>query len=88
LASPALVSLKLEPQRHPVAGDRPGALLADAVRAVRRRFDVSAPMKALLVAWFALEAIAPRPLARPLAELFLFPGRRAGFNRLLGRLQR
>jgi glycosyltransferase involved in cell wall biosynthesis len=83
-----LVSLKLDPERHPVAGDRVGALLADAVRAGRRRFDVSAPMKILLVAWFALEAIAPRSLARPLAELFLFPGRRAGFNRMLGRLQR
>lgn len=83
-----LVSLKLDPGRHPVAGDRASALLADAVRAARRRFDVSLPMKALLVAWFALEAIAPRRLARPLAELFLFPGRRAGFNHLLGRWQR
>ncbi|MGN6664504.1 MAG: glycosyltransferase family 2 protein [Solirubrobacterales bacterium] len=83
-----LVSLRLDPERHPVAGDRPGALVADALRAARRRFDVSLPMKALLVGWFALEAAAPRRLARPLAELFLFPGRRARFNRLLGRLQR
>jgi hypothetical protein len=45
-------------------------------------------MKALLAAWFALEAVAPRRLARPLAELFLFPGRRTGANRVLGRLQR
>jgi glycosyltransferase involved in cell wall biosynthesis len=83
-----LVSLKLEPGRHPVPGDRPRALLADAVRASRRRFDVSAPMKALLVAWFALEAAAPQALARPLAELFLFPGRRTRFNRVLGRWRR
>jgi glycosyltransferase involved in cell wall biosynthesis len=83
-----LVSLRLEPGRHPVPGDRRRALFADAVRATRRRFDVSAPMKALLVAWFALEAMAPRALARPLAELFLFPGRRAQFNRLLGRWRR
>jgi glycosyltransferase involved in cell wall biosynthesis len=83
-----LVSLKLEPGRHPVAADRPLSLLAKAVRATRRRFDVSWPMKTLLVTWFALEAVAPRPLARPLAELFLFPGRRTGVNRLLGRLQR
>jgi glycosyltransferase involved in cell wall biosynthesis len=83
-----LVSLKLEPRRHPVASDRPRALLADAIRATRRRFDVSPAMKAMLVAWFALEAVAPRPLARPLAELFLFPGKRTGFNRVLGRLQR
>lgn len=83
-----LVSLKLEPERHPVASDRPLKLLREAVRATRRRFDVSWPMKAMLVAWFALEAPAPRRLARPLAELFLFPGRRTGANRLLGRWQR
>jgi glycosyltransferase involved in cell wall biosynthesis len=83
-----LVSLKLEPERHPVASDRPLGLLGKAVRATRRRRDVSWPMKGLLVAWFALEALAPRRLARPLAELFLFPGRRPGANRLLGRLQR
>jgi glycosyltransferase involved in cell wall biosynthesis len=83
-----LVSLRLEPGRHPLADDRRAALAADALRAVRRRFDASAPMKALLAAWFALEAIAPRRLAQPLAELFLFPGKRTGANRVLGRWQR
>jgi glycosyltransferase involved in cell wall biosynthesis len=83
-----LVSRKLEPGRHPVASDRPLGLLAKAVRATRRRFDVSWPMKAVLVAWFALEALGPRPLAQPLAELFLFPSRRVRANDLLGRLQR
>jgi hypothetical protein len=83
-----LVSLKLEPRLHPVAGDRSLGLLAQAMRATRRRSDVSWPMKALLATWFALEAVAPRRLARPLAELFLFPGKRGGANRLLGRLQR
>ncbi len=82
-----LVSLRLALERHPVAGERRGALLADAVRATHRRFDVSVPMKALLIAWFALEAVVPRRFARPLAELFLFPGRRTGVNRVLGRLQ-
>lgn len=83
-----LISLKLEPQRHPVADDRALALLADALRAARRRFDVRTPMKLLLVAWFALEALAPPRLVRPLAAFFLFPGRRTAINRLLGRLQR
>ncbi|MGN6815012.1 MAG: glycosyltransferase family 2 protein [Solirubrobacterales bacterium] len=83
-----LVSVKLDPARHPLPGDRPLALLRDALRATRRRFDVSFPMKAMLVAWFTLEALTPRRLARPLAELFLFPGRRASLNRLLGRWQR
>jgi hypothetical protein len=83
-----LVSLKLEPERHPHPADRPLGLLPKAVRASHRRFDVSWPMKALLATWFALEALAPRRLARPLAELFLFPGRRTRANSLLGRLQR
>jgi len=82
-----LVSLKLEPERHPLPADRPSDLVAKAARASRRRTDVSWPMKVLLVTWFALEALMPRPLARPLAELFLFPGRRTRANDLLGRLQ-
>jgi glycosyltransferase involved in cell wall biosynthesis len=82
-----LVSLRLDPGRHPVAGERRGALWADAVRATRRRFDVSAAMKVVMLAWFALEAVVPRGLAKPLAELFLFPGRRTRVNGLLGRLQ-
>jgi glycosyltransferase involved in cell wall biosynthesis len=83
-----LISLKLEPDRHPVASDRPLGLLAKAMRAIPRRADVSWPMKAALGAWFALEALARRRLARRLAELFLFPGRRVRANGLLGRLQR
>jgi glycosyltransferase involved in cell wall biosynthesis len=83
-----LVSLRLQPGRHPVATDRRLSLLRDALRATRRRADVSVPMKILLVAWFALAALAPRRLARRLAELFLFPEKRPGANRVLGRLQR
>jgi hypothetical protein len=82
-----LVSMKLAPGRHPLPSDRSGPLFADALRAVRRRADVSLPMKALLVGWFALEAIAPRVLARPLAGVFLFPRKRHRVNRVLGRWQ-
>jgi glycosyltransferase involved in cell wall biosynthesis len=82
-----LISLKLDPERHPVPSDRPLSLLRKALRATSRRFDVSRAMKVLFVSWFALEAAAPRRLARPLAELFLFPGKRTRANRVLGRLQ-
>ncbi len=82
-----VISLKVEPRLHPVPGDRLPALLADSVRAVRRRFDVALPMKAMFLCWFALMAIAPRPLARRLGEVFLFPERRRRVNRLLGRMQ-
>lgn len=83
-----LISLRLEPDLHPTTGDTRSGLVIASMRAVRRRFDVSWPMKCMFVAWFAVEAAAPRSLARQLAELFLFPERRRAFNRLLGRLQR
>lgn len=83
-----MISLKLEPSRHPLAGDRPAGLLADAVRAVRRRHGASATMRAGFIAWFAAMAVAPRRLARRLGELFMIPARRRSLNGLLGRLQR
>ena len=83
-----MISLRLEPERHPNPGDRRGRLVADAAHAARRRTNVPAPMKLLFVAWFAAMAVAPRPLARRLALWFLFPQRRRFANRVLGLLQR
>lgn len=83
-----LVSLRLDPGRHPMPGDRRGRLVADAMRAIGRRTDVGWSMKVILAAWFAVEAAAPRRLARPLAELFLFPERRSRLNGPLAKLQR
>lgn len=83
-----LLSLKLEPSLHPVATDSIWMLVSDGVRAASRRFDVSWAMKLTFVAWSAVTAVAPRPLARRLGELFMFPQRRAGLNRLLARLHR
>ena len=83
-----MASLRLEPALHPLPDDRIGGLLADAVRAAHRRTDVSVAMKAMFVAWFAAMALAPRPLARWLATLFLFPERRTALNHLLRRLRR
>ncbi len=83
-----LLSRKLEPSLHPIPSDSIWKLVADGVRAASRRFDVSRPMKLLFVAWFAATAASPRSLARWLGELFMFPERRTGLNRLLGRLHR
>jgi hypothetical protein len=83
-----LISLRLDPARHPLPGDTRRGLVADGLRAVRRRFDVSWPMKLAFVAWFLAVAVAPKPLVRRLAELFLFPERRASLNPMLGRLRR
>jgi glycosyltransferase involved in cell wall biosynthesis len=82
-----LTSLRLEPARHPVPDDRVGALVIDAVRAARRRSDISPAMKFMFVTWFAAMAVAPRRLAARLAVLFLFPERRTLLNPLLERLQ-
>lgn len=83
-----IISLRLEPDRHPIASDRATALVLDAARAARRRTNISAPMKLIFVCWFAAMAAAPRPLSRRLATLFLFPQSRSSLNRILGRLQR
>jgi hypothetical protein len=83
-----MISLRLEPARHPNPEDSRARLVADAARAARRRTNVPAPMKLIFVAWFAAMALAPRPLARRLALWFLFPQRRRIANRLLGLLQR
>jgi hypothetical protein len=78
-----LISEKLEPEAHPVPSDRKRRLVADAVRAARRRFDVGWPVKVGLVGWFAATAVSPRPVARRLTELYLFPERRTALTRLL-----
>jgi hypothetical protein len=83
-----MISLRLDPARHPVAADRRLRLARDAARAARRRDNVRAPMRLLFVAWFAAMAVAPRPLARRLAASFLFPRRRGPLNRLLAHLHR
>lgn len=83
-----LISLRLDPARHPVPDDSVAAILRDAVGAIRRRDNVSAAMKAAFLGWFAALAVAPRSLARGLAVQMLFPGRRGGLNQVLGRLQR
>lgn len=82
-----MISLRLAPASHPLPGDSAGGLLRASWEAVRRRDNVGLAMKAMFVAWFAVMAVAPRPLARRLAVLFLFPERRPGLNRMLGRQQ-
>jgi glycosyltransferase involved in cell wall biosynthesis len=83
-----LISLKLEPSRHPISGDDVPSLLRDAAGAIRRRDNVTVTMKLAFAAWFAAMAVSPRRLSARLAELFLFPERRGSVNRILGHLHR
>jgi hypothetical protein len=71
-----LISLRLDPEAHPIPGERVPALVVSALRAAGRRFDVRWPTKLLFGSWFIAMAAAPRPLATRVAELFLFPERR------------
>jgi len=82
-----LISLRLEPERHPIPGDRVPSLVADAVRALWRRSNRSGPVKLALLGWFLLASVSPRPLVRRLGELLLFAdARRPWINRLLARM--
>jgi glycosyltransferase involved in cell wall biosynthesis len=83
-----LVSLKVEPELHPISGDTPWRLMLDGARAAVRRFDVSWQMKLLYIAWFVTTAVAPRPVVKQLAEYLIFPQRREGLNRVLGGLNK
>jgi glycosyltransferase involved in cell wall biosynthesis len=78
-----LVSLKLDPEHHPIARDTKWSLFSRGVLAASRRFDVSILMKAVYVLWFAAMAVSPRPVARWLAEKFFFPDTRGPFNRFI-----
>jgi glycosyltransferase involved in cell wall biosynthesis len=79
-----LISIKLDPERHPVAGDSVGGLFRLGVRAARGRFDASLALKLTFALWFAAMAVAPRPQTRWLAEQFYFPEARGELNRLFG----
>jgi hypothetical protein len=83
-----LISLRADPALHPLPGDSRHGLVADALRALRRREDVGAAMKAMFVIWFAVTALAPRRAVPRLGEFFLYSERRPQLNRLLGRLHR
>jgi hypothetical protein len=82
------ISRKLEPARHPVEGDTLPQLVALGARAAARRFDIGGAMKVAFVAWLMCLSVAPRPLARRLAEVFVFPERRRSLNRWLAMLHR
>jgi hypothetical protein len=76
---------RLEPHAHPVPNESTGRLLADAIRAIHRRFDISLTMKCALVGWFVLSAVSPRPVVRWLGELFHVPEKTRAITLKVGR---
>jgi glycosyltransferase involved in cell wall biosynthesis len=78
-----LVSLRLEPENHPIPTDTRWGLVMMGGRAVFRRFDVSIELKILFLGWFFMMAIAPKRLGTRLAVLFFFPQERRRLNMTL-----
>ena len=83
-----IVSHKLDPSHHPVSDDNAGTLFWSAVRAARRRYDMSIALRVAMVVWLGAILASPRRLARPMAELFVFPERRQRLTSLTRRLRR
>ena len=82
------ISRKLDPAHHPVEDDTLPRLVLLGSRAAARRFDVGVAMKLVFVAWLAALSVAPRPLARRIAETFVFPERRQRLNRWVATMHR
>jgi hypothetical protein len=87
-AANRMISLRLDPESHPIPSDARYGLIVGGVRAALRRFDVSPVMRVAFILWLVAEAFAPRTIASRLAESFLFPERRAWLNPVLLALRR
>ena len=80
-----LVSLRLEPEHHPIPADTRWGLVKIGASAAFRRFDVSIKLKILFLGWFILMAVAPKSIGVNIAKLFFFPQQRGRLNRLLSK---
>jgi hypothetical protein len=76
-----LISLRLDPARHPVAGDTRRGLVRGGLRAAGRRSDAAPALRAAFRAWFLAMAVAPRAAAVHLGTWFAFPERRPALRR-------
>lgn len=69
--SHCLISLKLAPEAHPVAGDTVGGLVRAGVRGALGRVDRPLWQRVVYGLWFVLLGVGPRPLTRWLAARYL-----------------
>jgi hypothetical protein len=68
-----LISLKLEPEHHPLEEDTLRSLFRAGIQAALQRRDAPARKRALYLLWFAMMTPAPKSLARWLATRFFHP---------------
>jgi hypothetical protein len=85
-----VISLKLEPARHPIPNDKMLDIVRRGAADALRRPDAAPAVRALHALWFVAMGLLPRRVARRLAIRFLFPpGRstllRAALAPFLGR---
>ncbi len=74
-----LTSLRLAPEAHPYAGDRPWRLALFGARASLRSASFSIRKRVFFALWFLLMPLPPQPLARRLAELGFLRGARSSW---------
>jgi hypothetical protein len=74
--SQRVVSLKLEPDRHPLDGDRLSRAALQGARAAWTRPDIGAVGRALHACWFLAMLLAPKRLAAALATRLFYPSSR------------
>ena len=83
-----LIYLRLAPKADRLPGDTRVSLVRRGISASLGRFDVAPAMRMVFIGWLLAEALAPQPLARHLAELFVFPERRSRLSPMLASLRR
>lgn len=80
-----MISLKLEPAKHPVRGDTLNGLARRGIRVARQQTHQPARFRWLTSVWFIAIRMAPRPLARILAAAYDRPEKRRFLDRFLTR---
>ncbi|HZT09032.1 MAG TPA: glycosyltransferase family A protein [Chloroflexota bacterium] len=78
-------SMKLAPATHPIPGETLLEVAFNGAVAAWKRRDISAPIRALHVIWFAAMLFVPQRLAPRLARAFFYPETRGRINRLLAK---
>jgi glycosyltransferase involved in cell wall biosynthesis len=80
-----MMSRKLDPSRHPVAGDTLARLALRGVRVAVEQTHLPWRVRALAALWFLAVLSAPRGPARSLAEKYSYPETRPRLGRILRR---
>jgi glycosyltransferase involved in cell wall biosynthesis len=87
ILSERMISRKLEPGRHPIAGDPVHRIARLGVVSALTRPDVDLRIRVLHAAWFVAMLVAPRRIAAEMAPKLLYPATRGRWSVMLRRLR-